>query len=92
MKVIDHEEHSWFFLENGNEYLINVCCNNSAAYFTMLIKLNEEELNTYHTSGRQFLKNFSRKIQFYALTEYQDRNITAKNEEISRAINEWRKN
>ena len=76
MKVIDKEDRFWFFLEDGKHFYIDVNCNVSAFGFSMLIKLNEEETESYKKSGHEFLKRLARDIQYYSQSKYKDRHTS----------------
>ncbi|MFO0356286.1 MAG: hypothetical protein ACK50A_04970 [Sphingobacteriaceae bacterium] len=75
MTVIYHEPQSWFFLKNNIDYFIDVNCNYSAFGFSLLIQLNETEINDYNENGQKFLANFANDIQYHALTKYMSRQI-----------------
>ena len=76
MKVTDKEDRFWFFLENGLDFYIDVNCNVSAFGFSMLIKLNKEESESYRKSGHEFLKELARDIQYYSQSKYKDRHTS----------------
>ena len=90
MKVLDEENQRWFLLQKGNNLFLNVLCNNSAAYFNMLIKLEEDEHLKYEQRCRDYLNSFARDIQYYSFSKFQNRDFgMGMREEVSLAIATW---
>lgn len=83
MKIIDFESNSWFFLNEGNKYYIDVNCNYSFVGFTMLIQLNNSEVVEYQNQGKNYLNSLAKNIQHYALSTFKDRNIKGDVERIA---------
>jgi hypothetical protein len=93
MTVIDFHPQSWFFLKNDTEYFIDVNCNHSAFGFSLLIQLNQAEIDDYNENGKEFLLNFANDIQYYALTKYTKRQISGEIEKaVQSAIQLYNKN
>ena len=76
MTVKDFEPHFWFFIQNENDYYLDVNCSYSAFGFTRLIKLTATEIEDYNNYGKTFLNSLANDIQYHALTKYLERNIT----------------
>ena len=85
MKIIDFENKAWFFLNENNNYYIDVNCNYSFVGFNMLIQLCKIEVNKYENQGKDYLNSLAKDIQQYALSHYKDRNVKG---DIERMANE----
>ncbi|WP_332453041.1 hypothetical protein [Chryseobacterium aquaticum] len=85
MKIIDSEDKAWFFLNENDNYYIDVNCNYSFVGFTMLIQLSKIEINEYKNQGKEYLNSLAKNIQQYALCHYKDRNVKG---DIERMANE----
>lgn len=85
MKIIDSKNKAWFFLNENDNYYIDVNCNYSFVSFNMLIQLGIAEINEYKNQGKEYLDSLAKDIQQYALSHYKDRNVKG---EIERMANE----
>lgn len=74
MKIIDFASKSWFFLNDEQDYYIDVNCSYSYLGFNMLIKLSHSEADEYKNHGKVYLHSLAQDIQQYALSKYNERN------------------
>jgi len=87
MTVKDFEPHFWFFIQNDNDYYLNVNCSYSAFGFSRLIKLSESETDGYNNGGKAYLNSLADDVQYHALTKYNERHIRGAIEKlVSEAI------
>lgn len=96
MKVIDTEKQFWYLLECNGKFYLDVLCNQSFAYYSFTIELNESELHHYNSEGRTYLNHLARDIQFSApimeksKSQFKERNVSEqKSEQITDAIKSW---
>lgn len=62
MKILDLENWSWvFFEEEGEKYLEIVC--GTVGLYTVIIKLNDTEIEEYLSKGISFIKGLTANIQ-----------------------------
>jgi hypothetical protein len=66
MRVLDHEPHSWFLLEDGDTLYFDANCNHGIAGFDVLIALDPAEASAYTAAGRGYLDQLARDIQYSA--------------------------
>lgn len=97
MKVIDHENQSWFLFEHEGALLLDVSCNISFFGYTYMIELKEEELAAYDRDGHEYLSKLARNIQYSAPIAkgsnsiYKGRDLTGQYSElITVAVQKWR--
>ncbi|WP_174549116.1 hypothetical protein [Novosphingobium rosa] len=55
MKVVDHEPHAWFLLEDEEALFLDAACNHSAFGYSWLIELNAEERQQFAEKGRPYI-------------------------------------
>lgn len=63
MIELDKEDYRWVLFKDDDKLYLDVCCNNSAAYYSWLIELNEDEKKRFEENGRNFLTTLSNKVQ-----------------------------
>ena len=71
------------FLNENDNYYIDVNCNYSFLGFTMLIQLSKIEINEYEIQGKEYLNSLAKNIQQYALSHYKDRTVKGDNERMA---------
>ncbi len=93
MKVVDHEPHAWFLFEQDEELFLDANCNHSAAGYSILIRLTEDETVGYVREGRSYVDSLARAVQDGGPgSRLQIRDVGRQHEEeTSRAIEEWRR-
>lgn len=90
MKVVMNGPQSWFFLQNGNEYLLSVRCQNSFVEFETLIQLSPDEYREYHALGRVYIEYLASRVSYWA-KDYQSRNLSTKlGAQAHETITEWK--
>lgn len=90
MKVIDHEPHAWFLLEESGRRYFDARVTRSAADWTVFIEMSPQECREYHAMGRLFLKYLAARIPNF-VEEYAARDLTRQMEgEVLRAVTTWK--
>ena len=90
MKVVDHEPQTWFLLLDRDRYYLDARVTRSAADWSVLIELNEQEYREYHAIGRLYLAYLAARIHNFT-EDYTTRDLTRSNQsEVLAAIREWR--
>jgi hypothetical protein len=64
MKVIDSESWAWFLFEHEGHFYLDANCNMSAFGYTYMIQLNEVELVSYESGGREYLSKLAHDIHY----------------------------
>ena len=92
MQVIDHQPAAWFFLQDGSDYFLDVCCGRSAVGFSVTIQLSEEERALYASLGHAYIEKLADQI-FNKSNPLDPRHIrdSAIQERLHSAIMEWQK-
>ena len=85
MKVIENEPRFWFLLSHNDDFYIDVNCNVSAFGFSMLVKLNNEELTQFKSNGREYINSLAENIQYYSQSKYKNRHTLG---EIGKLVHE----
>lgn len=62
MKVLDHEPHAWFLLEDDGALYLDAHCSFSAFDYSVLIALDTEETSAYAAKGRPYLDQLAQGI------------------------------
>lgn len=83
MKVIQNKPKAWFFLKHNNDFYINVNCNISVFGFSMLVKLNDEELNRFIEKGYTYIDSLANQIQNSSQSKYKSRQTLGKIGQLS---------
>ena len=98
MNVIDHSPHAWYLLEDGDEFLLDVNCSQSAFSFGFTLSLSTAEREAYQQRGPEALDELGRAIQDSApmwgpaSSPYADRNVDKlRGTDVAEAIRRWRK-
>ncbi|MDH5650355.1 MAG: hypothetical protein OEZ39_00635 [Gammaproteobacteria bacterium] len=99
MKVVDSDNWSWFLFEHEGYLYLDANCNISALGYTYMIKLNEEELEAYRNSGREYLDKLAHDIH-HSVPIAKDTNSIYKDRDVSNelskpateAVHVWRNN
>ncbi len=96
MKVINHEPHFWYLLEDQEKLFIDVNCNHSFFDYTFTIQLNEKEIKDYKEIGVQFLNKLAEDIHSSAPalsasdSIYKERKVSDQlTESIDQTIENW---
>lgn len=76
LEVADHAPHAWFFLRGGEDYYLDVNCEQGAVGFSLLIKLTDEEAEEYRALGRVFLDYLAAKVAYWP-ARYGDRDLSS---------------
>lgn len=97
MTVLDHEEHTWFLLEEDGALILDANCNHSAVGYTWTIELNDFERQEYAARGRAYLDWLAHEIHYSApivagnTSPYKSRNVAEQyGDKISASILTWR--
>lgn len=97
MVVLDHEPQWWFLLQDGERLLFDVNCSHSAASYSWLMALNQEEVARFRAKGRAFLSELAEEIQWTApgircsTSVFLGRNISQTHgKSVTEAVQEWR--
>ena len=89
MKVVDHEPHVWFLLEEAGRYFMDARVSRSAVEWSVLLELTPEELDEYQAMGKTFLHKLAARIESFP-DQYADRNLSTKMDSaVLKAIQEW---
>ncbi|MEO9338443.1 hypothetical protein ABFT80_13455 [Mesorhizobium sp. SB112] len=101
MKILDHQEHAWFLLEEDGQLYLDAFCSHSFFDYTVLISLNADEAAAYRKIGRTYLDRLAHDIHYSApavtgsKSPYKHRNLTVpatrEDNSVKEAIAEWRK-
>jgi hypothetical protein len=63
MLIADHAPHAWILFQTETELLLDVNCNHSAAGYSILIRLNDQETADYNREGHSYLDRLARSVQ-----------------------------
>ena len=63
METIDHEPHSWFLFQDGADLLLDCNCEGYACGYSVMIRLNPEEVAEYRTRGRTYVAWLAEQVQ-----------------------------
>lgn len=96
MNVIDHQPHAWYLLEDNGTLLIDAACSHSFVDYSVLIELNERELQNFESGGRSYLDQLAYDIHYSApavrdsQSPYKSRNLESlRGEEVMVAVKIW---
>jgi hypothetical protein len=100
VKVLDHEPHAWFLLENEGALYLDAHCSLSFFDYSVLIALDPDETSAYRAEGRHYLDKLAERIHDSApaavssTSPYKARNLVTgpgpEDAEASAAIMAWR--
>lgn len=76
MKVLDFERYNWFLLQHEDNYFLDVHCSYSFVGFSLLIQLDESEINHYKAKGAIYINELAEDIQYNSKTKYAARNVS----------------
>ena len=62
MKVLDHEPHAWFLLDDNGALYLDAHCSLSVLDYSVLIALDAEETSAYRAEGRPYLDALAQRI------------------------------
>jgi hypothetical protein len=62
LKVLDHEPHAWFLLEDEGKLYLDAHCSLSVLDYSVLIALDEDETSAYRAEGRHYLDALAERI------------------------------
>lgn len=62
MKVLDHEPHAWFLLDDDGTLYLDAHCSFSAFDYSVLIALDTEETSAYRAKGRPYIDELAERI------------------------------
>ena len=66
----------WHYLEDGESSFLYVNCEQSAAGYSLMIRLNDEEKTEYHGLGWTFLQYLAEKMNYWP-SRYSERRVAA---------------
>ena len=97
MRVLDHEQWSWFLLESDGRLLLDVHVSHGPVSATLLIELDTDERAAYEREGRDALIRLADAIQQSAplavasASPYRARDLSrAHAAEVTTAVQVWR--
>lgn len=97
MKVLDHEPHWWFLLEEDGALIVDANCSHSFSSYSFAIQLNPDEVAQYRSQGRSYIGELATGIQDSApilkesRSAFKERNVTEQySDRIMAAIGEWK--
>ena len=98
MKVLDHEPHAWFLLEDEGTLYLDAHCSFSVFDYSVLIALDADETSAYRAKGRPYLDELAERIHNSApaaaisTSPYRSRDLRKgpSAEKASAAIVAWR--
>jgi hypothetical protein len=100
VKVLDHEPHAWFLIEDEGTLYLDAYCSLSVFDYSVLIALDADETSAYRAEGRPYLDALAERIHNSApaaassTSPYRSRNLSvglsAENARASAAIAAWR--
>ncbi|QEM82615.1 hypothetical protein [Halomonas binhaiensis] len=97
MKVIDHEDQSWFLFEHDGTLLLDVNCSHSFVGYTYLIALNDDELAAYEKGGHEYLSALAHDVHYTApivedsQSPFRGRDLSRQYSELTmEAVRQWR--
>jgi hypothetical protein len=90
LQVADHAPHAWFSLRGGEDYYLDVNCDQGAVGFSRLIKLTDEEAEEYRALGRVFLDYLAARVAYWP-ARYRDRDLSSSLQaEVTEAVANFR--
>ncbi len=99
MKVIDTECWAWFLFEHEGDLYLDANCNMSALGYTYMIRLNEDELESYKNGGHEYLNQLAYDIHYSVPIAkdsgsiYKGRDVSGEYSEMTaEAVGLWREN
>ena len=97
MKVVDHEPHFWFLLEEAGVLFLDVNCSHSFLGYSFLIQLNTDESAKYREHGHDFINKIAQAIQYTAPilqvseSPYKGRDLSqSRSGSVTAAVAAWR--
>jgi len=97
MRVLDHEQWSWFLLEPGDALLLDVHVSHGPVSASLLLELDPDERAAYERDGREALVALGARIQDSAplaatsSSPYRPRDLSRTlATEVTTAIHTWR--
>ena len=97
MKVVDHEPHFWFLLEEAGALFLDVNCSHSFLGYSFLIQLNTNESAKYREQGHDFINKTAQAIQYTApifqasQSPYKGRDLSQSHRDrVMAAVAAWR--
>ena len=92
LHVIDYRPHAWFLLRGGEDYYLDVNCNQGPVGFSVLVKLTEAEYREYHALGRIFADYFAAKIAYWS-SDFRERDLSSTMQDaVSEAVARFKSN
>jgi len=88
MQVLLHEPHTWFLLQHGEAFYLDVNCTLSASSLELLVELNPDEVTGYRTQGLAFVAALGNDISMRPAA-YQARHREAHVEAATAAAWQW---
>ena len=97
MKVVDHEPHWWFLLEEGGALIVDANCSHSVFSYSFAMHMNPDEVAQYRSKGRNYIGELAQAIQDSgpnlknSRSAFNGRDVTPQySEAIMAAIAQWR--
>ena len=87
MKVIDFESWTWFLFEHEGVFYLDANCSMGAFSYTYMIQLNEAELASYQSDGREYLRKLAHDIH-YSVPLSKDTKSIYKGRNVSEELSE----
>jgi hypothetical protein len=92
MKIIDHVEAGWYLIDNNGDLLIDVNCSGTYVDYSLLIRLNEDEVRAFRVSGRAYIDKLADDISYHGRDKYGSRKVEKDLEEKAyKEILDWRR-
>jgi hypothetical protein len=88
MQVLLHEPHTWFLLQHGEAFYLDVNCTQSASSLGLLVELNPDEVTGYRAQGLAFIAPLGNEISMCP-ADYQARHREALVEAATAAAWHW---
>ena len=96
MKVIGHEPHGWFLLEERGALILDVNCSHSSFAYDFTIEMNADEVAQYRSYGRIYVTLLAQRIQDSvpilkeSMSAYKERGVMALySDRIMAAVRAW---
>lgn len=97
MRVVDHEPHHWFLLDDDGRLLLDVHCNHGPVGYSVLLALHDTGIRSLRERGRDHLHRLADAVQDSApmardsRSPYRERDLSATHgRRVSAAVAAWR--
>ena len=92
MKVIGHENASWFLFEDMGDYYLDVNSGYSFVGYSICFKLNQDEISDYNIRKEKFVSDLAQRVNYSQKTylERQNQLSSEIQEKMASAIQMWK--